>query len=210
VTPEVQRLRMVDRYLRSRGISDPLVLEAFARVPREEFVPLDYVDHAYDDSPLPIGSGQTISQPYVVALTLQALALTGRERVLEIGTGSGYQAAVLAQLVEVVYTVERIDELQRSARRRFRKLGIDNVKCRYDDGRIGWAEHAPFDAIIVTAAAAAMEPALIEQLAPGGVLIAPVGGSSGQQLLRLRRGEEGVSQEVLGAVVFVPLLGGTT
>jgi protein-L-isoaspartate(D-aspartate) O-methyltransferase len=192
-------------------IRDERVLAAMLALPRHLFVDEALATRAYEDTALPIGRGQTISQPWVVARMTEALLESGIPRkVLEIGTGSGYQAAVLAQLVEVVYTVERIDELQRSARRRFRKLGIDNVKCRYDDGRIGWAEHAPFDAIIVTAAAAAMEPALIEQLAPGGVLIAPVGGSSGQQLLRLRRGEEGVSQEVLGAVVFVPLLGGTT
>ena len=130
---------------------------------------------------------------------------------LELGTGSGYQAAVLAGLVPQVYTVERIDELQRQARRRFRKLGLDNIKCRYDDGRTGWAEHAPFDAIIVTAATAALEPALLEQLGAGGVLVAPVGGSAGQQLLRLRRGADGnLQQETLGSVVFVPLLGGTT
>ena len=192
-------------------IRDERVLAAMLALPRHLFVDEALATRAYEDTALPIGRGQTISQPWVVARMTEALLESGVPRkVLEIGTGSGYQAAVLAQLVEVVYTVERIDELQRSARRRFRKLGIDNVKCRYDDGRIGWAEHAPFDAIIVTAAAAAMEPALIEQLAPGGVLVAPVGGSGGQHLLRLRRSEEGVSQEVLGAVVFVPLLGGTT
>ena len=192
-------------------IRDERVLSAMLALPRHLFVDEALATRAYEDTALPIGRGQTISQPWVVARMTEALLEGGVPRkVLEIGTGSGYQAAVLAQLVDTVYTVERIDELQRSARRRFRKLGIENVKCRYDDGRIGWAEHAPFDAIIVTAAAAAMEPALLEQLAPGGALVAPVGGSSGQQLLRLRRGDDGVQQEVLGAVVFVPLLGGTT
>jgi protein-L-isoaspartate(D-aspartate) O-methyltransferase len=192
-------------------IRDERVLAAMLALPRHLFVDEALATRAYEDSALPIGRGQTISQPWVVARMTEALLEAGMPRtVLEIGTGSGYQAAVLAQLVEQVYTVERIDELQRSARRRFRKLGIENVKCRYDDGRIGWAEHAPFDAIIVTAAAAATEPALLAQLAPGGVLVAPVGGSSGQQLLRLRAGEDGMQQEVLGAVVFVPLLGGTS
>jgi protein-L-isoaspartate(D-aspartate) O-methyltransferase len=192
-------------------IRDERVLAAMLALPRHLFVDEALATRAYEDTALPIGRGQTISQPWVVARMTEALLEAGMPRtVLEIGTGSGYQAAVLAQLVEQVYTVERIDELQRSARRRFRKLGIENVKCRYDDGRIGWAEHAPFDAIIVTAAAAATEPALLAQLAPGGVLVAPVGGSSGQQLLRLRAGEDGMQQEVLGAVVFVPLLGGTS
>jgi protein-L-isoaspartate(D-aspartate) O-methyltransferase len=191
-------------------IRDERVLAAMQNVPRHLFVDEALATRAYEDTALPIGRGQTISQPWVVARMTEALLESGVPRsVLEIGTGSGYQAAVLAQLVEQVFTVERIDELQRLARRRFRKLGIENVKCRYDDGRIGWAEHAPFDAIIVTAATAALDPALIDQLAPGGVLIAPVGGSGGQQLLRLRRTEEGVQQEMLGSVVFVPLLGGT-
>jgi protein-L-isoaspartate(D-aspartate) O-methyltransferase len=191
-------------------IRDERVLAAMQNVPRHLFVDEALATRAYEDTALPIGRGQTISQPWVVARMTEALLESGVPRsVLEIGTGSGYQAAVLAQLVEQVFTVERIDELQRLARRRFRKLGIENVKCRYDDGRVGWAEHAPFDAIIVTAATAALDPALIDQLAPGGVLIAPVGGSGGQQLLRLRRTEEGVQQDLLGSVVFVPLLGGT-
>jgi protein-L-isoaspartate(D-aspartate) O-methyltransferase len=191
-------------------IRDERVLAAMQNVPRHLFVDEALATRAYEDTALPIGRGQTISQPWVVARMTEALLESGVPRsVLEIGTGSGYQAAVLAQLVGQVYTVERIDELQRLARRRFRKLGIENVKCRYDDGRVGWSEHAPFDAIIVTAATAALDPALVDQLAPGGVLIAPVGGSGGQQLLRLRRTEEGVQQEVLGSVVFVPLLGGT-
>ena len=191
-------------------IRDERVLAAMQNVPRHLFVDEALATRAYEDTALPIGRGQTISQPWVVARMTEALLEFGTPaKVLEIGTGSGYQAAVLAQLVPQVCTVERIDELQRLARRRFRKLGLDNIKCRYDDGRIGWAEHAPFDAIIVTAAAAALDAALLEQLAVGGVLVAPVGGSAGQQLLRLRRTPEGLQQEILGAVVFVPLLGGT-
>lgn len=190
-------------------IRDERVLAAMQNVPRHLFVDEALATRAYEDTALPIGRGQTISQPWVVARMSEALLEFGvPQRVLEIGTGSGYQAAVLAQLVAQVFTVERIDELQRMARRRFRKLGLENVKCRYDDGRIGWAEHAPFDAIIVTAATAALDATLIAQLAPGGVLVAPVGGSGGQQLLRLRATEEGKQPEILGAVVFVPLLGG--
>ena len=192
-------------------IRDERVLGAMQAVPRHLFVDEALATRAYEDTALPIGRGQTISQPWVVARMTEALLETGvPSKVLEIGTGSGYQAAVLAQLVPQVYTVERIDELQRLARRRFRKLGLDNIKCRYDDGRTGWSEHAPFDAIIVTAASAALDAALLAQLAPGGVLVAPVGGSGGQQLLRLRHTPEGLQQETLGSVVFVPLLGGTT
>lgn len=191
-------------------IRDERVLAAMQGVPRHLFVDEALATRAYEDTALPIGRGQTISQPWVVARMTEALLEFGvPKKVLEIGTGSGYQAAVLARLVEQVYTVERIDELQRLARRRFRKLGFENIKCRYDDGRVGWAEHAPFDAIIVTAAAAALDPELLTQLAPGGVLVAPVGGSQGQQLLRLRKTEDGVQQDLLGGVVFVPLLGGT-
>jgi protein-L-isoaspartate(D-aspartate) O-methyltransferase len=192
-------------------IRDERVLAAMQAVPRHLFVDEALATRAYEDTALPIGRGQTISQPWVVARMTEALLETGvPAKVLEIGTGSGYQAAVLAQLVPQVYTVERIDELQRLARRRFRKLGLDNIKCRYDDGRTGWSEHAPFDAIIVTAAAPALDPALQDQLGPGGVLVAPVGCSNQQQLLRLRRQDDGsLKQEVLGAVVFVPLLGGT-
>lgn len=213
MTSQRARDRLIDS-LRTGGkfappIRDERVLAAMQNVPRHLFVDEALATRAYEDTALPIGRGQTISQPWVVARMTEALLESGMpQKVLEIGTGSGYQAAVLARLVPQVFTLERIDELQRLARRRFRKLGIDNVKCRYDDGRIGWAEHAPFDAIIVTAATAALDALLLDQLAVGGVLVAPVGGSSGQQLLRMRRSEEGMQQESLGAVVFVPLLGG--
>jgi protein-L-isoaspartate(D-aspartate) O-methyltransferase len=158
---------------------------------------------------LPIGLSQTISQPWVVARMTEALIEQKLPaRVLEIGTGSGYQAAVLAALVKSVYTVERIEELLRNARRRFRKLGIENVRSRHDDGRLGWAEHAPYDAIILTAAGEAIDDALFAQLAPDGVLVAPVGPPGGQRLLRYRSAENGTTCESLGAVSFVPLLSG--
>ena len=208
MTSQRARDRLIER-LRADGIRDERVLTAMRTVPRHLFIDEALASRAYEDTALPIGRAQTISQPWVVARMTEALLRDGvPKKVLEIGTGSGYQAAILSELVDTVYTVERIDELQRLARRRFRKLGIENVKCRYDDGRIGWAENAPFDAIIVTAATAALDPALMEQLAVGGVLVAPVGGSGGQQLLRLRKTEDGVQQDNLGAVVFVPLLGG--
>lgn len=210
MTSQRARDRLIERLRAEGGIRDERVLHAMRTVPRHLFIDEALASRAYEDTALPIGRGQTISQPWVVARMTEALLESGvPKKVLEIGTGSGYQAAVLAALVEQVCTVERIDELQRLARKRFRKLGIDNVRCRYDDGRIGWAEHAPFDAIIVTAASAALDAALLQQLAPHGVLVAPVGGSGGQQLLRLRAGETGWQQDTLGAVSFVPLLGGT-
>lgn len=190
-------------------ISDARVLDAMSRVPRHLFIDEALASRAYEDSALPIGRGQTISQPWVVARMTAALLEHGTPaNVLELGTGSGYQAAVLASVIETVYTVERIDELLRAARRRFRKLGFDNIRCRFDDGRMGWPDNAPFDAIIVTAAAETLEPSLLAQLAVGGTLIAPIGGSGEQQLVRLRRTEDGFLQESLGAVVFVPLLSG--
>ena len=210
MTSQRARDRLIERLRTEGGIRDERVLHAMRTVPRHLFIDEALASRAYEDTALPIGRAQTISQPWVVARMTEALLEAGvPTKVLEIGTGSGYQAAVLAALVGQVYTVERIDELQRLARKRFRKLGIDNVRCRYDDGRIGWAEHAPFDAIIVTAASAALDAALLQQLAPHGVLVAPVGGSGGQQLLRIRAGENGWQQDVLGAVSFVPLLGGT-
>jgi protein-L-isoaspartate(D-aspartate) O-methyltransferase len=192
-------------------IRDSRVLEAIRTVPRHLFIDEALASRAYDDTALPIGRGQTISQPWVVARMTEALLEFGvPDSVLELGTGSGYQAAVLAALVPQVYTVERIEELLRAARRRFRGLAIANVRSRHDDGRLGWPEYGPYQGILVTAAAESLDPALFDQLAPGGVLVAPLGGSSGQQLLRFRRGEDGVlQQEVLGAVMFVPLLGGT-
>lgn len=209
MTSQRARDRMVER-LRAEGISDERVLAAMRTVPRHLFIDEALASRAYEDTALPIGCGQTISQPYVVARMTSALLEHGTPRkVLEIGCGSGYQAAVLATLVEQVSSIERIDELLRGARRRLRRLGYSNVRTRHDDGRIGWPEHAPFDAILVTAAAAALEPALLEQLAPGGALVAPVGPPGRQELIRVSAGEDGWRQEQLGGVLFVPLLGGT-
>ena len=191
------------------GISDERVLNAIRTVPRHQFVDEALATRAYEDTALPIGNGQTISQPWVVAKMTAALLEHGvPKRVLEIGTGSGYQAAILAALGIEVFTVERIGDLLRTARKRFRTLGLQ-VRSKHDDGRIGWPEEAPFDAIIVTAAAPALVDALTAQLAPGGTVVAPVGGASSQTLLCLRKDAEGViEQRDIAPVVFVPLLSG--
>jgi protein-L-isoaspartate(D-aspartate) O-methyltransferase len=204
------RDRLVQR-LREQGIANPAVLDRIRNVPRHIFVDEALASRAYEDTALPIGNGQTISQPWVVARMTEALVEHGMpKKVLEIGTGSGYQAAVLATLGVEVYTVERIDELLRLARRRFRNMGL-NLRTKHDDGRLGWPEHAPYDAIIVTAAGAALDDALLEQLADTGTLVAPVGpANAAQALLRIRKTPDGVLRENLGAVVFVPLLPGTT
>jgi len=209
MTSQRVRDRLIDR-LRANGIVDERVLNAIRTVPRHQFVDEALATRAYEDTALPIGHGQTISQPWVVAKMTEALLETAPKRVLEIGTGSGYQGAVLAALGLEVFTVERIGELLRTARKRFRNLGL-HVRSKHDDGRIGWPEEAPFDGIIVTAAAPALVDALSEQLAPGGTLVAPVGGSSGQSLLRLRKHADGnIEQSDLGPVIFVPLLSGMT
>ena len=209
MTSQRVRDRLIER-LRGNGIGDERVLNAIRTVPRHQFVDEALAARAYEDDALPIGHGQTISQPWVVARMTEALLETAPKKVLEVGTGSGYQAAVLAALGLEVFTVERIGDLLRTARKRFRGLGL-HVRSKHDDGRIGWPEEAPFDAIIVTAAGPALVDALIAQLAPGGVLVAPVGASAGQSLLCLRRQPDGgIVQEDLGAVVFVPLLSGMT
>jgi protein-L-isoaspartate(D-aspartate) O-methyltransferase len=192
------------------GIANENVLNAIRTVPRHLFVDEALAARAYEDNALPIGRGQTISQPWVVARMTEALFEDGAlpKKVLEVGTGSGYQAAILAALGLEVHTVERIGDLLRTARKRFRQLGL-NIRSKHDDGRIGWPENGPFDAIVVTAAAPALVDALIDQLAPGGTLIAPVGGSGGQSLLKLRKHEDGsIERNELAAVVFVPLLSG--
>lgn len=208
MTSQRARDRLVER-LKQAGISDRRVLEVIQRTPRHLFVDEALASRAYEDTALPIGLGQTISQPYVVALMTAALL---RDRVpgkvLEIGTGSGYQAAVLAQLVPEVHTVERIEELLRQARKRFRQLGYRNIRSKHDDGNIGWREHAPFDALIVTAGGDALDAALLEQVAVGGMVIAPIGVAGQQSLIRMTRGAEGWSKENLGAVSFVPLVRG--
>ena len=209
MTSQRVRDRLIER-LRGNDIHDERVLNAIRTVPRHLFVDEALATRAYEDTALPIGHGQTISQPWVVAKMTEALFADGAQpsRVLEVGTGSGYQAAILAALGLEVHTVERIGELLRTARKRFRALGL-NVRSKHDDGRIGWPENGPFDGIVVTAAAPALVEALSTQLAPGGTLVAPVGGAQGQSLLRLRREADGsLSQADLGPVVFVPLLSG--
>jgi len=209
MTSQRARDRMVDRLRAEGGIRDERVLAALRNLPRHLFIDEALASRAYEDTALPIGNGQTISQPWVVARMTEALLEHGTPaKVLEIGTGSGYQGAVLASLGLEVFTVERIEELLRIARRRFRNLGL-NLRTKHDDGRLGWPEHGPFDAIIVTAAGAALDASLLEQLAEGGTLVAPVGGASGQSLLRLRKTSDGLVQEDLGQVVFVPLVAGT-
>ncbi len=209
MTSQRVRDRLVER-LRETGIRDENVLNAIRTVPRHLFVDEALATRAYEDTALPIGHGQTISQPWVVARMTEALLLDAApKKVLEIGTGSGYQAAVLAALGLEVYTVERIGDLLRQARKRLRQLGM-NVRSKHDDGRIGWPEHAPYDAIIVTAGAPALVNALIEQLAVGAHLVAPVGGAASQSLVKLTKREDGgVDEQVLAPVVFVPLLSGT-
>jgi protein-L-isoaspartate(D-aspartate) O-methyltransferase len=207
MTSQRVRDRLVER-LRGNGIGDERVLNAIRTVPRHLFVDEALATRAYEDTALPIGHGQTISQPWVVAKMTEALMQVEPTKVLEIGTGSGYQAAILAALGLEVHTVERIGELLRTARKRFRQLGM-NIRSKHDDGRIGWAENGPFDAILVTAAAPALVDALTEQLAPGGVLVAPVGPASSQSLLMLHKDADGrITQQTLGPVVFVPLLSG--
>lgn len=207
LTSQRVRDRLVER-LRANDIHDERVLNAIRTVPRHLFVDEALAARAYEDNALPIGHGQTISQPWVVAKMTQTLLETAPHKVLEIGTGSGYQAAILAALGLEVHTVERIGDLLRSARKRFRQLGL-NIRTKHDDGRIGWPENGPFDAIIVTAAAPALVDALTEQLKPGGDLVAPVGPAATQSLVRLHKNDDGtISQETLGSVVFVPLLSG--
>jgi len=202
------RARMVERQIAQRGISDPRVLAALASVPREAFVSQDLAPFAYDDGPLPIGDGQTISQPYIVAFTAEALQLTAKDRVLDIGTGSGYAAAVLSRLAREVYSVERVDALCRSASERLGELGYDNVQVRCGDGTLGWPEHAPFDAIAVAAVGPRPPPALLEQLVIGGRLVMPIGPDGSQTLMRLTRTSlSGYSEEPLVDVRFVPLIG---
>jgi len=198
------RERMVQEQLEGRDIRDPRVLEAMRHVPRHELVPQGVRPYAYEDRPLPIGRGQTISQPYVVAAMTEALALDGHERVLEVGTGSGYQAAVLSSLCREVYSIELEPELADRARADLDRLGYHNVHVRRGDGYRGWPEQAPFDAIVVTAAPPEVPQALIEQLAVGGRMAIPVG-ETFQDLLLLRRTDEGVERKVLMGVRFVPM-----
>lgn len=203
-----KRAEMVIRQLRRRGLGDPRVLDAMNTVPRHDFVPREFWREAYADTPLPLGPDQTISQPYIVGLMLEKAELAAGERTLEIGTGSGYQAALLAELGTVVHSVERDAALSARAAENLTAAGYPDVELRVGDGRLGWPEAAPFDAILVTAAPAAVPPALIEQLAEGGRLIIPVGAGE-QRLLRIRRERGTTRTEDLLPVRFVPLRGDT-
>ncbi len=196
--------------LKEGGIVDARVIDVIRNTPRHHFIDQALHSRAYENTALPIGHGQTISQPWVVARMTEALLEFGMpQKVLEIGTGSGYQAAILSALVPQVFTVERIEELLRQARRRFRQLGLTNLRSRYDDGKLGWPDEAPFDAIILTAAGDTIPTRILDQLSPTGVLVAPVGSPSRQTLIRMRGDGQGdFVQEELGAVSFVPLLGG--
>jgi protein-L-isoaspartate(D-aspartate) O-methyltransferase len=195
--------------LRRAGIADPRVLGAIEKTPRERFVPPSFEDQAYENVALPIGQGQTVSQPYVVALMTEALMVGARHNVIEVGTGSGYQTAILARLARRVFSIERHRELLREAERRFDALRLRNIVCRFGDGTKGWPEQVPYDRVIVTAAAPEVPAALVDGLAPGGVLVAPVGADHrDQQLVRIRRNDDGFSTEDLAPVRFVPLVAG--
>ncbi|GAA0702658.1 protein-L-isoaspartate(D-aspartate) O-methyltransferase [Dyella sp. SG562] len=209
MTSQRARDRLASK-LKEDGIKDARVIEVIRNLPRHHFIDQALHSRAYENTALPIGHGQTISQPWVVARMTEALLEFGTpQKVLEIGTGSGYQAVVLAALVPQLYTVERIEELLRQARRRFRQLGLANLRSRHDDGKLGWPDEAPFDAIILTAAGDTIPTQLLDQLSPTGVLVAPVGSPSHQTLIRMRGDGQGdFVQEELGPVSFVPLLGG--
>jgi protein-L-isoaspartate(D-aspartate) O-methyltransferase len=205
---DIARKRMVDIQVIGRGIQDRRVIDAMLKIPRHLFVEEAMAAQAYNDNPLPIGERQTISQPYMVALMSELLELKGKERVLEIGTGSGYQAAVLAVLADRVYTMERIRPLAMRARKVLDSLGLLNVNIKVDDGTCGWEEEAPFDAIIVTAGAPEIPEALVKQLAPGGRLVLPVGNQISQTLIKVLKGQDGaLSVEESIGCRFVKLIG---
>ena len=209
MTSQRTRARLVER-LREEGIDDQRVLEVIRQIPRHLFVDEALASRAYDDTALPIGLGQTISQPYVVARMTEALLADGiPASVLEIGTGSGYQAAVLAKLVPAVFTVERVGHLAQQARQRLRALRYYNVRVRHGDGFEGWSGHGPFEGLVVTAAPRDVPEALLQQLAEGGRLVAPVGAREQQELVRYTRRGEAFEREVIARVSFVPMLGGT-
>jgi protein-L-isoaspartate(D-aspartate) O-methyltransferase len=202
-----RRRRMVDRWIENRGITDARVLAAMSTTPRELFVAEELLPYAYEDVPLPIGAGQTISQPYIVARMMEALELSGTESVLEIGTGSGYAAAVLSRLAREVHTIERIEALASSALERLEEAGCTNVHVHAGDGSHGWAAASPYDAIVVAAGGPRLPRELLSQLAEGGRLVMPVGEEAGQVLVRARRVGERFVKEDLEMVRFVPLIG---
>jgi protein-L-isoaspartate(D-aspartate) O-methyltransferase len=193
------RERMVDRQIAARGLDDPALLAAFRAVPREDFISGDYADHAYQDSPLPIESGQTISQPYIVALTIHAAGIKAGDKVLEVGAGSGYAAAVIGQIAKEVIAIEL----------RMRRLGYDNIRIVEGDGTLGWPEEAPFDAIVAAASGSHIPQSWIAQLKPGGRIVIPIGGPhEAQTLVKVTKQDDGsLKQEDLGGVRFVPLIG---
>ncbi len=202
---EIRRIRMVETQIRNRGVTNPEVLNAMKEVPRHLFIPDEYLDEAYNDYPLPIGYGQTISQPFIVAYMTEAVRPTGKKRVLEIGTGSGYQAAVLAEIVDRVYTIEIVPELAKESAERLKSLGYDNIICKYGDGYQGWEEYAPFDIIVVTAAPEKIPKPLVDQLAEGGRLVIPVGAAGAVQELVLVTKRNGRTEtRRLSFVRFVP------
>jgi protein-L-isoaspartate(D-aspartate) O-methyltransferase len=203
---DIQRKKMVEQQIIKRGIKDKKVLEALLKVPRHEFVPAEYKINAYEDRPLPIGEGQTISQPYIVAFMTEILELKGTEKVLEIGTGSGYQAAILAEIVKEVYTIEIIETLGKKAEKKLNEMGYKNIKVKIGDGYKGWNEYAPFDAIIVTAAPKKIPEPLLEQLAEGGRMIIPVGDYF-QELIFVKKQNNKISQQSVLPVKFVPMIG---
>jgi protein-L-isoaspartate(D-aspartate) O-methyltransferase len=204
-----ERRRLVDRYILAEGVKEPNVIKAMVTVPRHAFVREDELSRAYGDYPLPIGYGQTISQPYIVAYMTQALRLGANDKVLEVGTGSGYQAAVCAEIAEVVYTIEIVEPLAKSAEQKLKELGYHNIISKAGDGYYGWEENAPFDAIIITAAAGFVPPPLIEQLKEGGRIIAPIGSPFGNQTLMLITKDENgkIQSKRLLPVMFVPMTG---
>ena len=202
------RKRMVEEQLASRGIRDKRLLKAMEEIPREPFVPPLLRTKAYEDGPLPIGEGQTISQPYIVALMTELLELDGTERVLEIGTGSGYQAAILARLAQEVYTIEILTVLAKEAERRLLKLGYRNIHVKSGDGYLGWPEEAPFDAILLTAAPEEIPQPLLDQLKEGGILVAPLGPLTDQTLFRFRKKSGKIGKEQIVPVRFVPMVHG--
>ncbi|HVP94878.1 MAG TPA: protein-L-isoaspartate(D-aspartate) O-methyltransferase [Methanoregulaceae archaeon] len=203
----LSRARMVEYQIEGRGVHDPRLLDAMRQIPRHLFVPPELREAAYQDRPLPIGRGQTISQPYIVAVMTELLLLQGRDRVLEIGTGSGYQAAILSRLAKTVITVERLPEIAEDAKRLFETLNVTNIQVVTGDGTEGYAPGAPYDGIIVTAATPDIPPPLINQMAEGGRLVAPAGSRDLQQLIRLIKRGDNIIREEFGGVMFVPLLG---
>jgi protein-L-isoaspartate(D-aspartate) O-methyltransferase len=207
MTLDELRERMVSEQLKARGLTNDRLLAAFRKVPRHLFVPLEFQHEAYADRPLPIGSGQTISQPYMVALMTSCLRLHGHERVLEIGTGSGYQTAILAELALEVFSVERLPELLGPAHERLMELGYFNAHLAPGNGSLGWTEHAPYDAMVVTAACPDVPKPLLAQLADPGRLVLPIGPQEAQMLIEVERRQGKIHQREVASCVFVPLLG---